>query len=175
MKQQDWIQTYTGKAFWFPDITANEIDIHDIAHSLAMQCRFNGHSNRFYSVAQHSVLVSRIVPSENALAGLLHDASEAYLTDIPSPLKKMSLFAEYRLAEKSLQERIYRHFGLREDEPKTVKFADYVMGCNEAEKLMSPLHPKWTSRGSDIQVEFTPENPEQAERSFLYRFYQLYK
>ena len=84
----DWIQTFSGGCFWPLDPRSSEVDIHDIAQSLAMTPRYRGHTVRFYSVAEHSVLVSRAVPPEYALWGLLHDAAEAYTADIPSPLKR---------------------------------------------------------------------------------------
>lgn len=91
------IRTYTGIYFnvFAPDIKL--IKIEDIAHSLAMQCRFNGHTKEFYSVAQHSVWVAERVPVKHKLAALLHDASEAYLCDIPSPIKKY--FTQYHSIE----------------------------------------------------------------------------
>lgn len=83
----DWIQTATGGQFWPMDPQPDEIDINDIAHALAMLCRFGGHCLRFYSVAEHSVLLSHAVPPEHALWALLHDATEGYLVDMPRPIK----------------------------------------------------------------------------------------
>jgi len=82
-----WIETVSGKKFHFLDPQDDEIDIEDIAYALANLCRFNGHCDRFYSVAEHSVFVSSLLPKELQLAGLLHDASEAYLPDVASPYK----------------------------------------------------------------------------------------
>ena len=84
-KMEPWIETFTGKQFYFLDPTRDSIDIRDIAHSLAYTCRYTGHCKRFYSVAEHSILVSYL--ADDPLAGLLHDASEAYITDIASPIK----------------------------------------------------------------------------------------
>jgi uncharacterized protein len=86
----DWIQTYTGKQFWPLSPLPEDIVIEDIAHALSMQCRFGGHVRTFYSVAQHSVHVSLLVEPQYALWGLLHDAAEAYLVDLPRPIKKFS-------------------------------------------------------------------------------------
>ena len=78
-----WIQTYTGRQFWPLDPRIEDIDIHDIAHALSHQCRYSGHCLRFYSVAEHSVLLSHHVAGEHMLWALLHDAWEAYLAAIP--------------------------------------------------------------------------------------------
>ena len=83
----NWMRTFTGKRYYPIDPRAEDVELEDIAHSLSMQCRYCGHSSRFYSVAEHSVHVSYMVPQEHALAGLFHDATEAYLHDISRPLK----------------------------------------------------------------------------------------
>ncbi len=85
-----FITTYTGLEFDYDDFKPDDIDIRDIAHSLSHLCRFCGHTNIFYSVAQHCLLVSEKIPGgpEVKLAALLHDASEAYVGDLPGPLKK---------------------------------------------------------------------------------------
>lgn len=76
--------TFTGRRIDTLAPDPCEIEIDDIAHSLAQQCRFLGHTDGFYSVAQHSVLVSGFVPDRDALWGLLHDAAEAYVCDLPA-------------------------------------------------------------------------------------------
>lgn len=102
-----WIQTFLGKPFWPLSPRPEDIDIRDIAHALAMTCRFTGHSQKFYSVAEHSVRVSRIVPAQFALHGLLHDASEAYLCDLSRPIKHGStLGAEYCRIEDNLMQAV---------------------------------------------------------------------
>lgn len=94
-----WLQTHTGLAFDLEDITSEQVDVADIAHALARQCRYNGHPRDHYSVAEHCCLVADWVeqhaprhdfatPQEYALAGLLHDAGEAYLGDLAAPLKR---------------------------------------------------------------------------------------
>ena len=96
-----WIETYTGIAFYPLDPRVSEINIDDIAHSLSLKTRFNGHCDQFYSVADHSIRVANKVhfldefakfttlEERNALCrrALLHDAAEAYLCDIPAPIK----------------------------------------------------------------------------------------
>ena len=103
-----WIETFTGKEFYFLDPTPDSIDIRDIAHSLAFTCRYTGHSRRFYSVAEHSVLVSYL--AVDPLAGLLHDASEAYITDIASPIKPH--LANYKELEDKIMDKIKNKLNL---------------------------------------------------------------
>ena len=91
-----WIETFTGKHFYPLDPKPEDFDLVDIAHSLANTCRFRGHVRRFFSVAEHSVNVSKLAEGIDpgaAVQGLLHDAAEAYLSDLASPLKPY-IFAE---------------------------------------------------------------------------------
>lgn len=105
-----WIQTYTGKKFYPLNPREEDIDIRDIAHALSLEPRWGGATEVPYSVAAHSIAVSQCVPDGHRLAALLHDASEAYLRDIPRPLKRSAIFSEYRFAEIKLQEAIERRF-----------------------------------------------------------------
>lgn len=178
MNGTDWIQTFTGKKFYPFAPTASDICIEDIAHSLAMQCRFGGHSKQFYSVAQHSWLMSTHWFQDEELQryALLHDASEAYLGDIPRPLKYRPDFYFYRNAERVLQEMIYIKFGLNPIEPIEIKRADHEVLCEEAmsEKIMSPLHPEWQERCKPL-MGLHPQLPEKAEKMFLARFIKLFR
>src|SRR3990167_2984266 len=104
----DWIQTASGIAFWPLRPRIEDVRIEDIAHALAAVNRFNGHTRVPWSVAEHSLqltyeLVRVGSPRETCLYGLLHDASEAYLCDMPRPLKRAAVMAGYRLAEAELQ------------------------------------------------------------------------
>lgn len=102
------IRTFKGIYFDVFEPDYRLIDIEDIAHSLAMQCRFNGHIKEFYSVAQHSVWVAERVPQIHMKAALLHDASEAYLADIPSPIKKH--FTQYHVIEDLVMRAVAKRF-----------------------------------------------------------------
>ena len=169
-----WIQTYTGIKF-FPLHPKNEdISIEDIAHALSMQCRFTGHVKKFYSIAQHSVYVSYLCDESDALYGLLHDASEAYVSDVSSPLKKLDEFKAYMNIEKILQNKIYESFGLDANTPKSVKKADLVMLATEARDLMSPIHSDWRNMEEPYLFSINPLSPEESKEIFLKRFEQLY-
>ncbi len=102
----NWIQTYSGRQFWPLEPRAEDVAVEDIAHALSLLCRYGGHSSRFYSVAEHCVLVSH----KCGLHGLLHDAAEAYLLDIPRPVK--ALMPEYKWAEERVIVAIYEALGV---------------------------------------------------------------
>jgi len=170
----NWFQTYTGKACWLMDPRPDEICIEDIAHALALQCRFNGHVTVFYSVAQHSVFVSEIVPKPFALAGLMHDATEAYLGDMVKPLK-WSMPA-YRTAEKVFWRVIAAKFGLHEKVDPAVKVADLVALATERRDLMSAPPLRWPIDELQIEPHPNPLNPlasHLAEQFFLDRYREL--
>jgi 5'-deoxynucleotidase YfbR-like HD superfamily hydrolase len=114
------IRTYTGIYVDVSNPQPDMFNIEDIAHALSMQPRFGGHLRRFYSVAQHSIFCACEVPHEYAFAALMHDASEAYLCDIPSPIKK--LIPEYKVIEEMVMKCIAEKFGfkLHQDEIKDV-------------------------------------------------------
>lgn len=106
------IRTFTGRAVDPLNLRPEDIDIRDIAHALAMQPRFAGHCRIFYPVASHCIWVSNQLPPELKLFGLLHDASEAYLLDIPTPVK--SRIPGYQDAEKQAMQAVAQAFGLPE-------------------------------------------------------------
>lgn len=170
-----WIQTFSGKRFTPTNPNYESIVIQDIAHALSMQCRFSGHVKKFYSVAQHSVLVSYLCDSKDALWGLLHDATEAYLVDIPRPLKRSGKFDAYLEFEKNMQTAICTRFGLIDLEPLSVKMADKIMLATEARDLMCPLRSDWICLIEPLPMKIEPMMPEDAESLFLERFYTLMK
>jgi len=135
-----------------------DIDIEDIAHALSNLCRFGGHCNEFFSVAEHSVDVSYL--SENPLEGLLHDASEAYFIDLPRPIKNM--FPEYRKAEKKMLEFILNKFKLTYPMSKDTKRAD-----NDA------LRVEFKRLFAHGDRNFKPKSPKEAKELFLLRFNEL--
>jgi uncharacterized protein len=169
----DWIQTYTGLKVHPLHLRPEDICIEDIAHALSMLCRFTGATQQFYSVAQHSVWVSHRCAPEDALWGLLHDASEAYLMDLPRPLKRAPEFTFYREAESRAMLAICERFGLPWGTPLSVKEADARMLATEARDLMAPLHPEWRLMEEPYERRIYGWEPELAKSVFLGRFGQL--
>lgn len=169
-RKGDWIQTYQGKRFWPLDPRAEEIDIIDIAHSLAMKCRYGGHCSRFYSVAEHSILVSRALPYEYALWGLMHDAAEAYLADICKPVKPY--LAGWKEIESGVMRAVCERFGLEVDEPEIVKKYDHRILTDEKRYLMKE-GPSWGGliEGLGVEIEFL--SPEKAKDEFLTAYFEL--
>lgn len=172
-KDAAWIQTYSGRRFNPTNPNPDAIVIQDIAHALSMQCRFTGHTKKFYSVAQHSVYVSHICNEEDALWGLLHDASEAYLVDVPRPLKRSGKFQAYLDFEAQMQEAICKRFGLPIQEPPSVKKADTKLLATEARDLMSPLHSDWVNRTTPLPFTIEAWDHQKAKNMFMQRFYEL--
>lgn len=144
----DCIRTFSGQYVNVFDPDPDTILIEDIAHALSMQCRFGGHLPVFYSVAQHSVRVAKI---EHTLQALMHDAAEAYLLDVPSPIKKR--LPGYREIEDNLLRVIGEKFGFNPVLSEETKFADRTLLEIEWERIMlkkgnMPSTPVWTSSKS---------------------------
>lgn len=170
-----WIQTYSGRRFTPTNPNPDAIVIQDIAHALSMQCRFSGHVKKFYSVAQHSVLVSYICNHEDALWGLMHDATEAYLVDVPRPLKRSGKFDAYLEFERVMQLAVCKRFGLSEQEPPSVKLADTILLATEARDLMYPLRTDWIQPVEPLPFKIDPLGPREAKDLFMKRFFELMK
>lgn len=167
----DCILTFTNRWFAPIDPRVEDIDLRDIAHSLSLLCRFNGHCRCFYSVADHSVRVSEILPPALALWGLLHDAAEAYLSDIPRPIKRR--LHTFSAMEDQLLSVIMPRFGLEMPMPPEVHNADNVLLCTEMRDLMGS-RVDWRSLGvQPLPDPIRPRDPEQAEQAFLARFYEI--
>lgn len=170
----DWLQTFTGRPFWPMDPRPDDIHIEDIAHALSNLCRFGGHCRTFYSVAQHSVLVSKALPPEYKRWGLLHDASEAYICDVPRPLKYHLL--NYLSIETKVMMAVAIRFGLPALIPAAVKEVDDAMLVTEVEQLMEtsqrPWEKKWTS---PLGIIIDPWSAEFSKQMFLEQFETLFK
>lgn len=170
------ISTWSGK--WFDILNPDhyEYDIKEIAHALSNLCRYTGHTNSFYSVAEHSVLVSRLVPADLALCGLLHDASEAYLGDVASPLK--ALLPEYHKIEQSVESAIASHFRLQFPFPPEIKEADKKMYWQERQGIAdNGIRDRLWNQGNRAarKVEAVGMPPHMAKRMFLSRYNEIMK
>lgn len=136
-----WILTRSSQHFDYANPQPEQIRLLDIAYGLAKECRFAGQCHGFYSVAQHSVLVSQIVPDEFAFEALLHDASEAYCKDIPMPLKAM--LPDYKAIERRVDAAIRAKFRLPERCSAEVKHADLILLATERRDLMPDDDAPW--------------------------------
>jgi hypothetical protein len=165
------MQTYTGRQFWPIDPRANEVHIEDIAHALSMMCRYNGHCRTFYSVAEHSVLVSQHVPPEHALWGLLHDASEAYIADIVRPAKRF--IVGYHEAETRIMNAVCERFGLQPTMPAEVKRVDNAILADEQPVLLGPVAAGWGLTEPALGVDIVGLAPWDAETLFINRFREI--
>jgi uncharacterized protein len=176
----DWMQTFTGRRFYPLDPRPDEIDPADIAHALSLLCRYGGHVDRFYSVAEHCLLMSQAVAPEHALAALLHDATEAYVCDVPRPLKRQ--LARYREIEEQVWYAIAYRYRLDVDLPAEVKEADNRILLTERAALLSRAEI-WTLTaesldGSIVPLQALPVDvrgvaPAEAERLYLDRLEEL--
>lgn len=192
-----YLETKSGLGFDMLAPNGAAVKIEDVAHSLALQCRFNGHCGKFYSVAEHSVLVSDLLVAWGcdglALAGLLHDAAEAYMGDLVSPVKfrlrQLESFEGFKQAweefEQEVDEAIHDALGLSVfgfGNP-LVKKADQWALKIEAKTLLPSRGIAWTydadvadlpADPSEVGVEwFGGQSPAQAKASFLSRYEEL--
>lgn len=175
-----YIETYSGDRFYFLKPETQLFKIEDIAHALSMTCRFTGHCKEFYSVAEHSWHVARMLdgcPIEIQLAGLMHDASEAYLTDISSPMK--SHLPDYKIMEDKLLEALFAQFGLEYPMHPAIKQADTAMLSTEAHYMLTTGGNTWdmwkSVRRPAPNALYRPINmpPPQAKQLFLDKFKEL--
>lgn len=170
-RKGDWMQTFTGKQFWPCDPRPEDVCLEDIAHALSLCCRFNGHCLHHYSVAQHSVLVSENVSAEFALYGLLHDAAEAYVCDVPRPLKPM--LEGYAAIEAKVHAAICSRFGLSPVMPAEVKRVDNAILVDEARSIMARPPADWHLPEPGLGIKIQVWAPAFARAKFLQRYAEL--
>lgn len=166
-----WITTFLGVKFHYLNPGDDEIFIKDIAHALALTCRFGGQCKYFYSVAEHSVRVSGIVEDKFKFRALLHDAHEAYLHDVPRPIKQD--MPQYKIIADNIQKAILRRFacnyGEEDQADKQIKLADDILLSTEKEFMMTATGD-WTPLPTPLGT-FKPLSWKKAEQLFLSKFY----
>lgn len=174
-----WILTFTGRRFWPLDPRPEDVALEDIAHALSMKCRYSGHCTKFYSVAQHSRIVSYHVPEGLEQHGLLHDAGETWLPDVPRPIK--ASIPGFDKMEARIMRAVYERFGLTDfyngGDPPEVKAIDTRILGDEMRQLMPDGHESYgfdpIKRFGSLGVVIVPDKPEWAERNFLQRAEEL--
>lgn len=174
-------QTYTGKLINPIDVRPNEVDIIDIAHSLAMQCRWNGHTKEFYSVAQHCVLASYLVSGSVwvQMLALLHDAPEAYISDVITPMKQ-HFSLDFLYIEHHTLLSILERYGIDKPDSPTnalhpeVLEADHRLLATEYDQLMEGGEMSKKLEGiQPYDLKIVPLPAPSAKKLYLKRFWEL--
>jgi uncharacterized protein len=172
--ESPYVSTFLGNRFFLTRPHIDDVAIEDVAHGLAYQCRFNGQTSAFYSVAQHSLMVMALVPPALCFQALLHDAAEAYLGDMVKPLKL--LFPEFSVIEARVMEIIGQRFAidLTRLDP-AIKRADLIALATEKRDLMPYSTEKWSYlEGIDpLPGIIAPMDPQAAKEAFLKAFATL--
>lgn len=170
-RKGDWILTFTGNKVWTIDPRVAEISIIDIAHALSMSCRYTGHGVNFYSVAEHCCHLYDNCSEENRFWALIHDASEAYISDINRPTKPH--IAGYKEIEDGLMRTICLRFGLSPTMPSEVMDIDLRICKDEMFQNLRGFNMSDRIQALGVTLEYW--DPKRAEREFLDRFYREYK
>ena len=168
------IMLRSGNYFDLQDPSASRFEVTDIAHALSNICRFTGHTRQFYSVAEHSVLCSYLVPHEDRMIALMHDAAEAFIGDVSSPLKK--ILPGYKAIERGVEEHVFSTLGLPYPFPPSVKKADRIMLRLEQSYLMrNEFRWEGTEDGGGLPAGQYLRccTPAVAMNAFMARFYEL--
>lgn len=144
--RKGWIQTLSGNAFEIFNPQPSMFRINEIAHALALQNRFNGHTKFPYSVAQHSVNVSKLLrewglPTKTVFAGLMHDAAETYVGDLVSPIKRE--IPEFQVIEERIVKALSERFGFTYPMPWSVGKADMALLMTERRDLLAASPREW--------------------------------
>lgn len=164
-----WIITHSGKKFDLFNPDPKTLDIEDIAHALSNLCRFAGHTRTFYSVAQHCCECVQRAPIGTSHAILqdilMHDASEAYIVDVPRPLKH--LLPDYLEIESNLTNVIALRYDLLIPMPYIVKEIDNRMLFTERRDLMPDVSHRWSNEVEPFEGQIMPMSPQDAKKRFL--------
>ena len=167
------IMLSSGATFDFLDPWGSDFTIDDIAHGLSQTCRYAGQCRSFYSVAEHSILVSRLVSPEYALEGLLHDAAEAFIGDITRPLKQM--LPDFKAIEARVEEAIATRFGFKPDYKAAIKPVDLQVLAAEQMQIMPAGCAGWAENDNIVPADIVVESldPESAKVAFLNRLAEI--
>lgn len=175
--ENPWIQTYTNKKFDLVSPDPDSICIEDIAHALSHQCRYTGHTRKFYSVAEHCINVARLVAPGQELAGLLHDATEAYTGDLNTPLKRMC--PDFIKVQDNIERVLCEKFEVDYPYHESVHVADRACLVRENEMLFDFAVDNWTERyRQDVELDrcwILGLPPDQAERYFMLHYNKMIK
>jgi 5'-deoxynucleotidase YfbR-like HD superfamily hydrolase len=168
-----YVSTFLGNRFYPLEPRIDHVAIEDIAHGLAFQCRFNGQTQEFYSVAQHSLIVASLVPTELRLAALLHDAAEAYLGDMVKPLKV--LLPAFAAIEDQVGAIIAAAFDIDFSDYAPIKRADLIALATEKRDLMPHSAERWAYLDGigALPQPIVTMSPGQAKQEFLNEFIRL--
>lgn len=177
--ESPFIPTFTGKVFNVEVPSSHDVTIRDIAHSLSMQCRFGGHCQQFYSVAEHSVILSRLVEKKFALCALLHESSHAYIHDVVITLQY--LLPGYQEMANRIWAMVAKRFHLPSVIPVAIRNADLKLRASEIEYLLLPTTRAWLQGVTPFTLEELGVRhskqlgmlPREAHRQFLARFAEL--
>lgn len=165
--EDGFFNVHSGRKINLHRPTVDMIDIDDIATALSKICRFGGHTGQFYSVAQHSCLVSMLAPRDLQRAALLHDAAEAYLGDVIKPLKVI-IGDIYMNLEDAFEILICEKFNITGEQLREVKYFD---------KRAVEIEYNYFFKGTDELVRIFGEetcwNHEMAKDLFLYNFKEV--
>lgn len=169
----DYVSTFSGNRFYPLRPHIDQVAIEDIAHGLAYQCRFNGQTKTFYSIAQHSLIVASLVPPPLRLAALLHDAAEAYLGDMVKPLKV--LLPEFAALEDKVTAIIAATYGIDFSDYAPIKRADLVALATEKRDLMPHSTERWAYLDGIAPLPgiIVAMDPGEAKQCFLQRYHEL--
>ena len=181
-----WVQTFSGKKFDLINPSIDSVCLIDIAHALSRICRFNGHVKNFYSVAEHSVYVSNCVPEKYAKEALLHDAHEAYVGDVTSPMKRAmarnavkrgSPVSDFATTEAGVYNAVVRRFGLYSNTDEhcedRIKHADLALLATEQERFFPEMVSDWMLKIPPVNIKILGLSPVRARKMFLDRAKKL--
>lgn len=170
------IQVLSGGRFDLLDPRPEDVNLTDIAHALAQLCRFTGHCRPFYSVGQHCLMVSRLVPPELALQGLLHDAAEAYVGDVSRPLKNVLdevAPGVLKEIETRVEQAIFTRFDVAWPMDPAVKLADNVALATEKRDVMRGGTEPWHNMPDPLPDPIVALSPVQVIHDYAMRFIEL--